>query len=58
MVLLLEGVARLVRVSGGIEDSGTASKDAKLLGKTFKPDCGDSGDIWTPRTWFKVFLFP
>jgi hypothetical protein len=50
MVLLLEGVARLVRVNGGSEDSGTASKDAKLLGKTFKPDCGDSGDIWTPRT--------
>jgi hypothetical protein len=57
-VLLLEDWPKLVRVSGDSEDSGTLCKDDELVGKTFKPDWGDSGYIWIPRTWFEVLLFP
>jgi hypothetical protein len=50
IVLLLEDASRLVRVNGDTVDPGITSKDAKLVGKTFKPDWGDSGAIWIPRT--------
>jgi hypothetical protein len=50
IVLLFEDESRLVRVSGDNEDPGITSEDAKLVGKTFKPDWGDSGAIWIPTT--------
>ena len=50
IVLLFEDVSRLVRVNGDNEDPGITSKGAKLVGKMFKPDWGDSGAIWIPRT--------
>ena len=53
IVLLLEDVPKLVCVSGvASKDSGSLYNDAELVGKTLKPDWGDSGDIWIPRTWF------
>src|SRR5215203_5355879 len=58
IVVLLGDVPKLVCVSGGSNGSGSLYNDAELVGKTFKPDWGDSGDIWTPRTWFCVLLFP
>jgi hypothetical protein len=58
VVLLLEDAPRIVCVSGSGEDSGDVFKDDELAGKTFKPDWGDSGNIWIPRTWFRVPLFP
>ncbi len=58
IVLFSEDASRLVRVNGDNEDPGITSEDAKLVGKTFKPDWGDSGAIWTPRTWFRVLLLP